>query len=164
MCDKIDFRRLRAPALVALTTAGASPIRQLQTWLFAAAMLAGASTAQAQDFGGFFERLGDSMQKKTEDRVQQSAEDAVDSVFDTTEDKVKSPGEGTGQAGGPKAPASNVARCLATDTACLKQAKARGQVVEILSEEEVDTLKCSTEDAKCLQRAKQLGKKVELID
>jgi len=138
-------------------------MKRIGAGVFASVMLA-AVAAYGQDFGGMLDRLGDSMQKKTEDRVQQGANKAVDSVFDSTEETVKSAGQGSTEAAKPAPAAKNVAKCLATDTSCLKQAKANGQMVEIVTEEELDTMRCSTDDVGCLQRAKQLGKKVELTD
>ena len=46
----------------------------------------------------------------------------------------------------------------------MKDAKAHGQTVEAVNEEDLDTLRCSSTDASCLQRAKKLGKKVEITD
>lgn len=133
-------------------------------WILASAILVAASGAQGQGFGGMLDRLGDRMQKKTEERVQQNADKAVDSVFDTTEGTVKSAGEGAGAAAKPEPTVEKVAKCQATDKTCLSKAKASGQKVEILSDEDVDVLRCSPQDRECLQRAQQLGKKVELID
>ena len=61
------------------------------------------------------------------------------------------------------APAGSV-KCVATDVLCLQNAKAHGQTVEVVNEEDLDTLRCSSTDASCLQRAKKLGKKVEITD
>jgi hypothetical protein len=55
-------------------------------------------------------------------------------------------------------------KCLATDTGCLKQAKAQGKKVEVVDEADLDTLRCATTDTECLKRAKSMGKKVEIID
>jgi hypothetical protein len=60
--------------------------------------------------------------------------------------------------------ASDSVKCVATDTGCLKQAKAQGKKVELVDEAELDTLRCTATDADCLKRAKSTGKKVEIID
>jgi hypothetical protein len=59
---------------------------------------------------------------------------------------------------------SDSAKCVVTDTACLKQAKAQGKKVELVEEADLDTLRCSVTDAECLKRAKAMGKKVEISD
>jgi hypothetical protein len=46
----------------------------------------------------------------------------------------------------------------------MKQAKAQHKKVEIVEEDQLDTLRCSTTDTDCLARAKTKGKKVEIID
>ena len=53
---------------------------------------------------------------------------------------------------------------MATDTGCLKEAKAQGKKVELVDETEVDTVRCAVTDGDCLKRAKSTGKKVEIID
>lgn len=53
---------------------------------------------------------------------------------------------------------------MATDPACLKQAKAQGKKVEIVDEADLDMLRRSISDPGCLKRAKSMGKKVEIID
>jgi hypothetical protein len=46
----------------------------------------------------------------------------------------------------------------------MQNAKARGQTVEVVDEDQLDTLRCSSQDTSCLQRAKRLGKKVDITD
>jgi hypothetical protein len=133
-------------------------------WLMVSAMVVAVPAAYGQGFGGMLDRLGNSMEKKVTDRVDQDANKAADSALDKTEDAVGSAAQGANDAAKPQPAAANVAKCLATDTACLSKAKANGQMVEIVSEEELDTLRCSSTDTACLQRAKQLHKKVELTD
>ena len=53
---------------------------------------------------------------------------------------------------------------MATDTDCLKRAKQARKKVEIVDEEELDTIRCAMTDTECLNRAKDAGKKVEVTD
>ena len=135
------------------------------TWVFG--LLAGVPAVQAQNWNGMLNRLGDHVGSTVEQRLNGASDKAVNKAFDKTDDSVDC------AAGDPKcvknsgvqpAAGSGSAKCLATDVDCLKQAKAHGQTVEIVNEDELDTLRCSSSDTGCLQRAKKLGKKVEITD
>lgn len=96
--------------------------------------------------------------------VSDTSEKAVGKVFDRmngTVDCVAGDAECVQHAnqGGPA-----IARCVATDIGCLKEAQARGATVSIVEEEQLDTVRCSSSDTRCLKRALKLSKKVQLID
>jgi hypothetical protein len=133
-------------------------MRQRWIWISAFGLVVSVSAVQAQNWNSVLNHVG----KTVEDRVNGESDKAVNKAFDKTDDTVNC------VAGDPScakpAAAAGSAKCIATDTDCLKQAKAHGQTVEIVDEDEVDTLRCSSSDASCLQRAKKLGKKVEITD
>ncbi len=128
----------------------------------------------------FLDRLVDGVigkaEKKAEDRVNEAAEDVVDSTFDNTEEAVdcaltdkeciqkeetqkpkKSFPVKTGSS-------QETMECVLTDVGCLKEAKSLGKQVEIIDEEDLDKLRCTVTDIECLKKAKRLGKQVEIID
>jgi hypothetical protein len=139
-------------------------------WIWMFGLLAGVPAAQGQNWGGVLDRLSDHVGQTVEGRLQGTSDKAVNQAFDKTDGTVDcAAGDAkcaaqaaSKQSQAAAAPAS--AKCVATDVSCLKQAKANGQTVEIVNEEELDTLRCSSQDASCLQRAKKLGKKVEITD
>ena len=147
---------------------------QPQRWLWAVVLIAGASSVQAQGFGGMLDRLGAHVAQTVEDRAAGTTDKAVNGAFNKTDDTVDcvagdpncAPSANQVKAGAADAPAAlpATAKCLATDTACLKEAKANGQTVQIVTEDEVDTFHCASSDTKCLQRAQKLGKKVAITD
>lgn len=144
-------------------------MRPAWNWVWVVGIVAAVSTAQAQTWGGMLNRLGDSMGQNVENHLNDASGKAVDKAFDKTQDCVSGDPkctQGTAQQGGSAQPAaaSTSAKCVATDVNCLKDAKAHGQTVEIVTEDELDTIRCSSTDATCLQHAKQLGKKVEITD
>lgn len=51
-----------------------------------------------------------------------------------------------------------------TDTDCLKRTKQASKKVEIVDEQELDTIRCAMTEIECLNRAKSAGKKVEVTD
>ena len=144
-------------------------MRPTWMWVLAFGVVAVVSTARAQSWGGMLNRLGDSMGQNVENHLNDASNKAVGAAFDKTQDCVTGDpkcSQGTAQQGGSAQPAaaSTSAKCVATDVNCLKDAKAHGQTVEIVTEDELDTIRCSSTDATCLQHAKQLGKKVEITD
>jgi hypothetical protein len=131
--------------------------------------------AHAQDFNHMFDRLGNRLGAQVEKRVGESSDKAVDSVFKKTEETVgcavgdpncdaSSPKQAAQEAPSTAAGAAASVKCVATDTKCLKDAQARKLKVEIVSEEELDSMVCSARDIGCLQRAQKLGKKVVISD
>jgi len=136
-------------------------------WAMIVATLVVMSHAQAGVLDGMADRLGDRLGRAVEDGVGRSGEKAVNKTFDKTEDAVNCVAGDPGCKAKPEAsaPADEASmRCTTTDQACLRQAKANGQKVEIVDEDALDTVRCSTEDTACLQRARKSGKKVELTD
>src|SRR5215470_5891217 len=142
-------------------------MKQPWQWIWVFGMLAVAPTAQAQNWSGVLNRLGDHAAQTVEQRLNATSDKAVNKAFDkgdtTVDCAAGDPNCAKGTGAQPAAP-SGSAKCVATDVSCLKQAKANGQTVEIVNEEDLDTLRCSSTDAGCLQRAKKLGKKVEITD
>jgi hypothetical protein len=102
------------------------------------------TTVQVQGiFDGVLEKAKKSAEQKARDRLNQRIDQTIDQGMNKTEEAVQ---------------------CLATDTGCLKQARAQGRKVEVVDEAELDTLRYAVTDADCLKRAKSMGKKVEIID
>ena len=142
-------------------------MRQAWYWLSTFAIVASVSTAQAQSWSGMLNRLGNDAAQNVEGHLNDASNKAVDKAFQKTQDCVAGDPnctQGSQGTNSQPAAATGSAKCVATDVACLKDAKAHGQTVEIVTEDEVDTIRCSSTDATCLQRAKQLGKKVEITD
>jgi len=141
-------------------------MKQAWRWMWAAVLVAAVAVVHAQSWNGMLKGLGDHVSQTVEQRVNDSTDKAVNGAFD------KANGSVDCAAGDPKCAAnagstpaaSGSAKCVATDVDCLKQAKANGQTVEIVNEEDLDTIRCSSSDSSCLQRAKKLGKKVEITD
>jgi len=131
-------------------------------------LLVWVTPTQAQNWGSVLDQLSGHAAQTVEGRLQDSTDKVVNKAFDKTDGTVNCVAgdpqcaQGATKQGQAAAPGS--AKCVATDVACLKQAKANGQTVEIVNEEELDTMRCSSQDASCLQRAKTLGKKVEITD
>ena len=123
-------------------------------WIWAVGFLTASTTAHAQNWGGLLDRVGEHLAKTIEDRMDKSSDKLAGKAFDGVDTAVDTPPDG----------GTAAAKCVATDVACLKDAQAHAKRVEIVSEEELDTLRCSATDANCLQRAKTLGKKVEITD
>jgi hypothetical protein len=128
-----------------------------------------APTAEAGVFDNVINKMGDTVNKRTEDLGQR----AVDGAFDTADDAIdcaagdencarRVSAEQTAAARTVKP--DGPARCVATDIDCLQDAKKRGLKVEIVDESELDTIRCPISDTACMQRAKKAGKKIELID
>jgi hypothetical protein len=150
-------------------------MRQEWKWIWAFGLVASAATAQAQGWNHMIDRLSDRVGKNVEQHLNGASDKAVDGTFNAADQAVnctagdpncaKATGQqGQGAGSAVHAGVGGSAKCLATDVSCLKQAKAHGQTVEIVTEDELDTLQCSSRDANCLKRAKQLGKKVEITD
>jgi hypothetical protein len=141
-------------------------MRQPWIWAVAFGLLAAAPAAHGQNWNGVLNRLSDHVGQTVEGRLNDASDKAVNKAFDKTGEGVDcaagDPNCGKGPASAPVA--SGSAKCVATDVDCLKQAKAHGQTVEIVNEEDLDTLRCSSTDTGCLQRAKKLGKKVDITD
>ena len=122
---------------------------------------------------GMLDGLGQKVTGHIADRLGNSSNNAVDKAFDKTDNTVNcAAGDSSckakaaaaaAQPSAAAAPQGSV-KCVATDVSCLQNAKAHGQTVEVVNEEDLDTLRCSSTDAGCLQRAKKLGKKVEITD
>ena len=126
------------------------------------------------------DRVTEKFEQKAEDRLNESAEKAVDSFFDSTDQKVDCTLNGKGcppdtpnaQAMGasaspslsPSRNGSDSMKCLATDVACLKKAQSLGQQVKIVDEKDLDMMRCEVTDVDCLKKAKSLGIQVEIID
>jgi hypothetical protein len=132
-------------------------------WTWALAFAALTSPVHA----GMLDGLGQKVTGHIADRLGNSSNNAVDKAFDKTDDTVNcaagdSACKAKAAAAAP-APQGSV-KCVATDVPCLQNAKAHGQTVVLVNEEDLDTLRCSSTDASCLQRAKKLGKKVEITD
>lgn len=116
---------------------------------------------------GFFDNLNtmldrvtDKFEKKTEQRLNKSADNAVESFFDATDEQIDC-------SFGDKecnAKESNSMKCLATDVACLKKAHSIGKQVEIVDEEDLDLMRCEVTDVSCLSKAKSLGIRVEIVE
>ena len=135
-----------------------------------------ASQANADFFdklGEMVDRVTDRAAQKTEERIGDEADEAVDSAFDNTEEAVDCAltDKECIQKKEPQKPpvvhsgsSSATMKCVVTDVACLKEAKSLGKQVEIVDEEDVDKLRCTVTDIACLQKAKRLGKQVEIID
>src|SRR5262245_14183915 len=132
-------------------------------WTWALAFAALASPVHA----GMLDGLGQKVTGHIADRLGNSSNNAVDKAFDKTDDTVNcAAGDSSckaGAAAAAPAPQGSV-KCVATDVSCLQNAKAHGQTVEVVNEEDLDTLRCSSTDAGCLQRAKTLGRTVEFTD
>ena len=132
-------------------------------WTWALAVAALASPVHA----GMLDGLGQKVTGHIADRLGNSSNNAVDKAFDKTDDTVNcDAGDSSCKAraaAAVPAPQGSV-KCVATDVTCLQNAKAHGQTVVLVNEEDLDTLRCSSTDASCLQRAKKLGKKVEITD
>jgi hypothetical protein len=132
-------------------------------WTWALAFAALASPLHA----GMLDGLGQKVTGHIADRLGNSSNNAVDKAFDKTDDTVNCAADDSSckvrAAAAAPAPQGSV-KCVATDVTCLQNAKAHGQTVVLVNEEDLDTLRCSSTDASCLQRAKKLGKKVEITD
>lgn len=130
-------------------------------WLAVAGLLAPTSALADKYFDGLRDRIEYSTRQKAQGRVDQRVEEAIDG----TEDAVKCV---AGAADCPRREARqpDVTRCAASDTVCLRKAKAAKKQVEIVAPEELegDTLRCVISDRACLNKARELGKKVELHD
>lgn len=137
--------------------------------------LATLSMPAVAGWDGLLDRVGEQFSKTIEDRLSGTSEKAVGKVFDKMDETVdcaagdekcvrRAGEEGKKtvivQPGG----GSATAKCVATDIGCLKEAQARGQTVEIVAEERLDTLRCSSRDTSCLERAGKLGKKVQVTN
>jgi len=127
------------------------------TMLVLAVLVSATGPAKADPFDGILDRLGSAVGERT----QQLGEKAIDGSYDHA-DKAVDCTVGDKECA-KRAEASAVARCTATDTACLKAASAKGQKVEIISEQAADTVECKVSDTACLQQAQKLGKKVALV-
>jgi hypothetical protein len=138
-------------------------IKSALKWMWPLAFVALVSPSRA----GMLDGLGQKITGHVADRMGNSSNNVVDKAFDKTDDtvncaagdsscKAKAAAQASGGAGSVK--------CVATDVLCLQNAKAHGQTVEVVNEEDLDTLRCSSTDTSCLQRAKKLGKKVEITD
>ena len=117
---------------------------------------------------GMLDGLGQKIQGHIADRLGGSADNATDKAFNKTDNAINCAAgddacKKAAAAAAQPAPPGSV-KCVATDVLCLQNAKAHGQTVEVVNEEDLDTLRCSSTDASCLQRAKKLGKKVEITD
>lgn len=148
-------------------------MKQLWKWLWALGLLASVPAAHAQSWGAVLKDMGNHLGQTVEGRVNETSDKAVNKAFDKTDGTVDCAAgdskcaQNAGQQGSGAAAAgaaATSAKCVATDVSCLKDAKAHGQTVEIVTEDELDTVRCSSQDASCLQRAKKLGKKVEITD
>jgi hypothetical protein len=121
------------------------------------AALAAAGPATADPFDGILDRLGSAVGERT----QELGEKVIDNSYDHADKAVDcTVGD---QECARKANTSAVARCTATDTACLKAASAAGQKVEIVPEAASDTVECKISDTACLQQAQKAGKKVAVV-
>jgi hypothetical protein len=133
-------------------------------WTWPLAFVALISPARA----GMLDGLGQKITGHIADRMGSSSNNVVDKAFDKTDDSVNcaagdSSCKAKAAAAQPSGGAGSV-KCVATDVLCLQNAKAHGQTVEVVNEEDLDTLRCASTDTSCLQRAKKLGKKVEITD
>jgi hypothetical protein len=130
-------------------------------WTWPLAFVALISPARA----GMLDGLGQKITGHITDRMGSSSNNVVDKAFDKADDGVNcAAGDSACKAKAAAAQQGNSVKCVATDVACLQTAKAHGQTVQIVNEEDLDTLRCSSSDTSCLQRAKKLGKKVEISD
>jgi len=127
------------------------------TLIVVAALAGAAGPAGADPFDGILDRLGSAVGERT----QQLGEKAIDGTYDHA-DKAVDCTVGDKECA-KRAEASAVARCTATDTACLKAASGKGQKVEIIPEQAGDTMECKVSDTACLQQAQKLGKKVAVV-
>jgi hypothetical protein len=128
-----------------------------RTLTLLAALALTAGLASADPFDGILDRLGSAVGERT----QQLGEKAIDGTYDHA-DKAMDCTVGDKECAR-KANTSTVARCTATDTACLKAASAAGQKVEIVPEAASDTVECKISDTACLQQAQKAGKKVAVV-
>lgn len=137
-----------------------------QSWIVISAfgLLAAAPAVQAQRWNDMVKGLSNHVGQTVEGRLNDTSDKVVNKAFDKTDDTADCVAGDPQCAKGSANAASGSAKCAATDVDCLKQAKAHGQTVEIVNEEDLDTLRCSSQDTSCLQRAKKLGKKVEITD
>jgi hypothetical protein len=146
-------------------------MKSLWAWTCMVAILAPVPAAHA----GMFDGLGESIGKGVANRLQKSTDNAVDKTLNNADNAVncaagddackKKAAAAAAAAPAPAAAAAPAAaKCVATDVGCLREAKARGQTVDIVEESELDTLRCSSRDTACLGRARKLGKKVEITD
>jgi len=114
---------------------------------------------------GMLDGLGQSITGHITNRMGTSSNNAVDKAFDKTDNAVNcAAGDESCKRAKAQDAGSGSVKCLATDVGCLQNAKAHGQTVQVVNEDELDTLRCSSTDSACLQRAKKLGKKVEITD
>lgn len=125
-------------------------MKRLWTWAWVLPLVALASNAPPQGIGGLFDRIGDRVAKKFEDRMSGTGEKMVDKTFDRTDRAVDC---ATGDAecvrdanrdGEAVAARSPSAKCVATDVPCLKTAKARGQTVEIVADGSISSRASAT--------------------
>jgi hypothetical protein len=141
-------------------------IKSIWKWTWALAFVVLIPPARA----GMLDGLGQKVTGHIADRLGNSSNNAVDKAFDKTDDGINCAAGDTSckakaaAAAQPSAAPQGSVKCVATDVLCLQNAKAHGQTVEVVNEEDLDTLRCSSTDASCLQRAKKLGKKVEITD
>jgi hypothetical protein len=138
-------------------------IKSALKWMWPLAFVALVSPARA----GMLDGLGQKITGHVADRMGNSSNNVVDKAFDKTDDTVNCAAGDSSCKAKAAAQASDGAgsvKCVATDVLCLQNAKAHGQTVEVVNEEDLDTLRCSSTDTSCLQRAKKLGKKVEITD
>jgi hypothetical protein len=130
-------------------------------WTWPLAFVALISPARA----GMLDGLGQKITGHIADRMGNSSNNVVDKAFDKTDDSVNcAAGDSSCKAKAAAAQPGNTVKCVATDVLCLQNAKADGQTVQVVNDEDLDTLRCSSTDTGCLQRAKKLGKKVEITD
>jgi hypothetical protein len=148
-------------------------MKQAWKWLWLVGLLAAVPAARAQSFGSVLKDLGNHMGQTVEGRLNETTDNAVNKAFDKTDGTVNCAAgdpkcaQSTGQQGSgttASGATATTAKCVATDVSCLQDAKAHGQTVEIVDEDQIDTMRCSSQDPSCLQRAKKLGKKVEITD
>ena len=118
--------------------------------LWAFGLVGPVRAVHAQGWNHMLDRLSDHVGKNVEQRLDGTSDKAVDHTFNGADQAVDcaagdpkcakaAGGQGQG-AGVQPAAAGGSAKCLATDVGCLKQAKAHGQTVEIVTEDELDTL------------------------
>jgi len=133
-------------------------------WTVMVATLILVTQARAGVLDGMADRLSDRLGRAVENKVGRSGEQAVDEVFEETDDAIDCVADAPGCKAKPaaSAPADEASvKCTGTDKACLRQAKTNGQKVEIV-DEDPDTVRCSADDTACLRRARKSGQKVEL--
>lgn len=136
------------------------------------AVIAFAPAAKAGPFDNVLKKMGDTVNKRTEDLGAK----AVDGAFDTADDAIncaagdvdcqrrararQTAAVATVKPAGP-------ARCVATDVDCLQDAKRRGAKVEIVeapTPKPAGPARCVVTDVACLQDAKKRGVNVEIVE